>query len=430
MDGALLPRPLRTGWRRRPGSRPASSSAATCSWPRPRVATRPTAARRRTCARSAWRRTILSPQRGRRPGAADATDDVIHGFWTPDEGRANPVDVTMSMAKGARHERRADLREHRGHRLRHRATAASSVSAPSAAPSSARRSCIAAGLWGRELAAKAGVTVPLQAAEHYYLLTEPIDGVTPGVVPVIEDPEAYGYYREEGGGLLVGMFEPVGAAVGAGRHAARESAFAVLPPDWDRLAPFLEKAMQRFPALEDAGIRTLFCGPESFTDDLVADAGRVARGGRPLPRLRPELRRHPLRRRPRPRHGAVADRGVPADRPHRGRRRPHPRVPGDPAVPRGADRRAAGLPAQRPVLAERPAEDGAQRPRGRRSTPSTSPTAPTSSPSSGWEYPDYFAGPGVTPTVEWGFDARRGVRAHPRGAPQRPRERRRSSTCR
>ena len=84
---------------------------------------------------------------------------------------------------------------------------------------------------------------------------------------MIEDGEAYGYYREEGGGLLVGMFEPVGKAWSLD-GTPRDSAFAVLPPDWDRLAPFLEVAMRRFPALEDAGIRTLFCGPESFTDDL------------------------------------------------------------------------------------------------------------------------------------------------------------------
>ena len=61
-----------------------------------------------------------------------------------------------------------------------------------------------------------GVDVPLQAAEHYYLLTEPIAGVHRDL-PVIEDPDRYGYYREEGGGLLVGLFEPVGAAVAARR---------------------------------------------------------------------------------------------------------------------------------------------------------------------------------------------------------------------
>jgi 4-methylaminobutanoate oxidase (formaldehyde-forming) len=194
------------------------------------------------------------------------TDDVIHGFWTPDEGRANPVDVTMSMAKGARmkgvqifEDTEVTAFDIKDGRIAGVQTARGIIEC--------EKVVLAAGLWGRELAAKAGVLVPLQAAEHYYLLTEPISGVTPENVPVIEDPEAYGYYREEGGGLLVGMFEPVGAAWSLD-GTPNDSAFAVLPPDWDRLGPFLEKAMQRFPALEDAGIRTLFCGPESFTDDI------------------------------------------------------------------------------------------------------------------------------------------------------------------
>jgi 4-methylaminobutanoate oxidase (formaldehyde-forming) len=194
------------------------------------------------------------------------TDDVIHGFWTPDEGRANPVDVTMSLAKGAR-QRGARIFENtevtdfvldRGRVVGVRTERGDLA---------CEKVVLAAGLWGRELAAKAGVTVPLQAAEHYYLLTEPIAGVTPESVPVVEEGEAYGYYREEGGGLLVGMFEPV-AKAWALDGTPKDSAFAVLPPDWDRMAPFLEVAMRRFPALEDAGIRTLFCGPESFTDDL------------------------------------------------------------------------------------------------------------------------------------------------------------------
>ena len=58
------------------------------------------------------------------------------------------------------------------------------------------------------LAAKAGVDVPLQAAEHYYLITEAIKDL-PQNMPVLEDPSAYGYYRQEGGGLMVGLFEPV-----------------------------------------------------------------------------------------------------------------------------------------------------------------------------------------------------------------------------
>src|SRR3954471_18438739 len=181
------------------------------------------------------------------------TDDVIHGFWTMDEGRANPVDVTMSLAKGARRRGARIFEETEvtgfvldGRRVVGVRTERGDIEC--------EKAILAAGLWGRELAAKAGVMVPLQAAEHYYLLTEPIDGVTPESVPVIEDGEAYGYYREEGGGPLVGRREPV-AKAWALDGTPRDSAFAVLRPDWDRLAPFLEVAMRRFPALEDAGIR-------------------------------------------------------------------------------------------------------------------------------------------------------------------------------
>ncbi len=209
---------------------------------------------------------VLSPQEVAELVPLMRTDDLIHGFWTPDEGRANPVDVTMSMAKGARQKGArifedtevTDFVIERG-RVVGVVTEQGTIEC--------EKVVLAAGLWGRELAAKAGVSVPLQAAEHYYLLTEPIEGVTAESVPVIEDTEAYGYYREEVGGLLVGMFEPVGKAW-ALDGTPRDSAFTVLPPDWDRLAPFLETAMRRFPALEDVGIRTLFCGPESFTDDL------------------------------------------------------------------------------------------------------------------------------------------------------------------
>src|SRR4051812_6478088 len=203
-------------------------------------------------------------------------DDVVHGFWTPDEGRANPVDVTMSLAKGARQRgvRIFEETEVTGFTLERGRVVGVRTERGDV---ECEKVVLAAGLWGRELAAKAGVTVPLQAAEHYYLLTEPIAGVTPESVPVIEDSEAYGYYREEGGGLLVGMFEPVGKAW-ALDGTPRDSAFAVLPPDWDRMEPFLEVAMRRFPALEDAAPRPLSGGPESFTDAIAPMRGEPPGG--------------------------------------------------------------------------------------------------------------------------------------------------------
>ena len=87
-----------------------------------------------------------------------------------------------------------------------------------------------------------GVTIPLQAAEHYYLITEAIDGVDADL-PVLEDPAAYGYFREEVGGLMVGLFEPV-CAPWKVDGIPEDFSFGELPPDWDRMAPYLEKAMR------------------------------------------------------------------------------------------------------------------------------------------------------------------------------------------
>lgn len=119
----------------------------------------------------------------------------------------------------------------------------------------------------------AGVSVPLQAIEHAYLISEPFEGVSPDL-PIFEDPDRFAYYREETGGLMVGLFEPVAAPWSLDKIPDNFS-FGEIPSNWDRLGPFLEKAMEILPALENVGIRKLFTGPESFTPDngfLMGDA--------------------------------------------------------------------------------------------------------------------------------------------------------------
>lgn len=119
----------------------------------------------------------------------------------------------------------------------------------------------------------AGVNVPLQAAEHYYLITEPVEGVHPDL-PVVEDPELYLYLREEVGGLMVGMFEPVSEPWGM-NGIPKDFSFGEIPPNWDRLMPYLEKAMHRIPIAKETGVHTLFCGPESFTPDMSPMIGEA-----------------------------------------------------------------------------------------------------------------------------------------------------------
>jgi len=121
-------------------------------------------------------------------------------------------------------------------------------------------------MWARDIGRLCGVNVPLQPTEHYYLITEPIEGVHIDL-PVLVDLDKYAYYREETGGVLFGLFEPV-SAPWALDGIPEDFSFGEISPDWDRMMPYIEEGMKRIPALENAGIHKFFCGPESFTPDL------------------------------------------------------------------------------------------------------------------------------------------------------------------
>ena len=132
---------------------------------------------------------------------------------------------------------------------------------------------ICAGMWSRQLGASAGINLPLQAAEHYYLITENIEGLSRDL-PVLEDPSTYTYYREEVGGLMLGLFEP-GAAAWNLKGIPDSFSFGEITPDWDRMTPHLEKAFSRVPSTINTGVRKFFCGPESFTPDLAPLVGET-----------------------------------------------------------------------------------------------------------------------------------------------------------
>ena len=200
------------------------------------------------------------------------TDDLLAGFYVADDGRANPVDVTMALGKGARQRGATILEGVPALAVLKRGGAVSGVRTPYG-DIETEYVVNCAGMWARQLGAEAGVPIPLQAAEHYYLITEPIDGMD-GSLPVLEDPSSYGYFREEGAGLMIGLFEAECAPWHVDRIPESFS-FGTIPPDWDRMAPYLEKAMSRVPVSFDAGVRTFFCGPESFTPDLSPVVGEA-----------------------------------------------------------------------------------------------------------------------------------------------------------
>jgi 4-methylaminobutanoate oxidase (formaldehyde-forming) len=203
---------------------------------------------------------------------AAKTDDVLGAFYVADEGRVNPADLTMAYAKGAR---MGGARIFENTAVTGITHAKGRVTGVVTERGTIRAEYVvnAAGMWGREVGAMAGVSVPLQAAEHYYLITDTVDWAHPDL-PIVEDPDRYAYYREEGGGILVGLFEPVAGPWSLDRIPA-DVAFASLPPDWDRIGPYVSRALDRFPSLQDAGIRTMFCGPESFTPDISPQLGEA-----------------------------------------------------------------------------------------------------------------------------------------------------------
>ncbi len=198
--------------------------------------------------------------------------DLRAGFFVKEDGVVNPVDVTMALAKGARMQG---------------ATVLEDVPATGVLKKDGRVTGIrtlqgdietefvvnCAGMWARQFGELAGVNIPLQAAEHYYLITETIHDLPPNM-PVFEDPSCHAYYRDEVGGLMIGLFEPVCAPWMVDR-VPEDFSFGEIEPDWDRMGPYVEKAMSRVPVSLETGIRKFFCGPESFTADLSPVVGEA-----------------------------------------------------------------------------------------------------------------------------------------------------------
>lgn len=193
-----------------------------------------------------------------------STEGVLAGFLVPSNGQVNPMDVTTALAKGARqhgahiHENTPATRivTHQGR--------VSAVETPHGTIATGKV-LLAGGMWTARFAAAHGVTVPLQAAEHIYLVTEPIPGL-PRDLPGLVVAEDRLYAKEDAGKLLLGGFEAQGKPWGIdGIPDAFE--FDELPFDMDHCEPILSALFARFPALSDMGIQTFFNGPESFTPD-------------------------------------------------------------------------------------------------------------------------------------------------------------------
>lgn len=224
---------------------------------------------------------LLTPEGAKERYPLLHTDDLLGAIWLPGDGRANPTDLTQSLAKGARQ---------LGVRILERVRVTDVTIAPG--PGRPRATGVhtdqgdiecevvvnCAGQWAPLIGAMAGVRVPLHSAEHFYVVTDQIPGVHRDL-PVLRDPDGYTYVKEEVGGLLVGGFEPEAKPWVRPEQIPYPFEFQLLPEDWPHFEILMESAIHRLPALGETGIRKFYNGPESFTPDnqfLIGEAPECA----------------------------------------------------------------------------------------------------------------------------------------------------------
>ena len=193
------------------------------------------------------------------------TDDLIGALYIPKDGQTSPVDTTMALIKGARNGGATVVEGVAVSRLLKEGDRCVGVETEDHRIVNAETVVMAAGMWTRHLAETIGVNVPLQACEHFYIVTEPLEGVERGM-PIVRDPSNYTYFKEETGKIMAGFFEPQ-AKIWNLDGVPRDFCFGTLPEDWDHIGPVFEAACHRMPALTEAGLQLFFNGPEAFTPD-------------------------------------------------------------------------------------------------------------------------------------------------------------------
>jgi 4-methylaminobutanoate oxidase (formaldehyde-forming) len=207
---------------------------------------------------------LLTPKEAQELWPLMTVDDVVGAAFLPTDGQANPSDITLSLAKGAR---MAGARIHEDSEVFSVEVENGRIRGVISEHGFIECEVVicCAGQWTRNFAATAGVNVPLVSVEHQYMITEPIDGITTDM-PTLRDPDRLTYYKEEVGGLVMGGYEPNPIpwaidGIPEGFH------YTLLGSNFDHFEQIVDQALGRVPSLENAGVRQLLNGPESFTPD-------------------------------------------------------------------------------------------------------------------------------------------------------------------
>jgi glycine cleavage system aminomethyltransferase T/glycine/D-amino acid oxidase-like deaminating enzyme len=199
-----------------------------------------------------------------------STDGVRAASYLPTDGYLDPSQLTYALAEGAREG---------GCRIyTHTRVTAIDVDAGRVrgvqtewGPIEAEVVVNAGGMFAAEIGRMAGVRVPVVPFAHEYLVTQPFRERDDGHLPTLRDPDLLVYYREEGGGLVMGGYERQSAPWSLGPDGldaiAPDFNGVLLEEDWDRFEEIAVNSRKRVPAMEDVKVTRLINGPEGFTPD-------------------------------------------------------------------------------------------------------------------------------------------------------------------
>jgi len=193
--------------------------------------------------------------------------DHLAGAWfNSKSGRVNPADLTAAHARAARRRGVTIIENCAATGLDIRNGRLSAVRS-AAQDFDADVAIVCGGLWSRRFLSQLGVLLPQWGCQHFYLIARGpsrLDRTTPSFVC----PDDLIYGREEVGDMLLGCFDK-NALTLDGSHGAPpdDFSFSLLEENWDKVAPYVERAAEHFPCLGEAEIRRFVNGPESFTPD-------------------------------------------------------------------------------------------------------------------------------------------------------------------
>jgi len=217
---------------------------------------------------------VLNPEQIKKIYPVINDEGILGGIFMPGDGQADPVGVTNLLAKAARNEGVKIFQNSPVQKIITKNGRIHGVKVKNQIIE-CKYVVLATGMWSRQIGEDMGISIPLYPAEHFYVITEPMNDL-PKNIPVLRDFDDSLYLKEDAGKMLIGIFE--GKSIPAFNKTNRvpeDFSFGEFPENFEHFEPYLEAALKRVPILEKAGIRKFFAGPESFTPDTNTLLGEV-----------------------------------------------------------------------------------------------------------------------------------------------------------